>query len=168
MSRSMRAARRTKSRRKPIQKKLLKYVDKFDMPAFENAEITEQAVKDAGVVYLSDGCREEFLGKVESAKKMRLKTRRLRKDSRDKPIIKERGGWNKVEGTFTNFLKMLPLHAEVGTRLFGYIRGKSKIKGKSGTKWAVTAYRDGGGWYVHRRSVDGPRPWCAGRVLISR
>jgi len=162
MSRPMRATRRKTSRRKPIQPKLLKYVDKFDLPALESVEVTEQAVKDAGVVYLSDGCREEFLGKVESAKKMRLKTRRLRRNSLDKPIIKERGGWDKVEITFTHFLKTLPIHAEIGTRLLGY------IKGKGGTRWAVDGDRDGDGWYVFRLSVGRPTPWRAGRLLVSR
>lgn len=123
---------------------------------------SEKYFKKAGVVWMGDNFKAQFLGlEVPAAEEAELAVHRLGEVSLDAPIRAELG--NKTEISVSQFRAFLAGE-----------RGRSKwfvcyLRGKDGNPWAVFAYwyssyRE---WDVDAYSVGDPDVWVAGCQVLS-
>lgn len=113
------------------------------------------------IFYLGTNFEDWFLGKVEEpAGESVLRCQRLHRAENNSPIIAELGGNDRAEITLG--------------QLYAFLKQADKSKwyicyvcDKNGVLCAVYADWGGGGWGVHAGSVEDPRGWREGGIVLS-
>lgn len=131
----------------------------------------ESTARDARVkiVWLGSNFRRHFLGKIEEhVRPAEIGVHRLRKSARDSSIIAEIG--ERHETQLAHLWRMLthqpngergPLATNAVPNVFYMRDGRSML-------WAVDVLWSGAGWEIGASAIDDPRPWRAGRQIMSR
>ncbi|MEK7553372.1 MAG: hypothetical protein AAB504_01645 [Patescibacteria group bacterium] len=121
--------------------------------------------------YLGDNFRNNFLNKIEEAiSEIEFRYQKLKKHSRDIPIINELGGDEKAETMLSvifDLMKMQP-NGENGPLITNGYANIFYARDIAGVLWAVHCRWYGGGWGVSAHSVDSPSDWRDGSQVFSR
>ena len=123
------------------------------------------------ISYLGDNFRKNFLNKTEEAiSETTLRYQRLKKSSRDIPIINELGGEDKAETTLSEMFGLMEMqpNGEEGTLLTNGYANIFYVRDSAGVLWAVRCDCRGGGWSVLADSVAYPLEWDAVSQVFSR
>lgn len=142
---------------------LLTHFRDWIAPAQPALTTSEEYFKEAGVVWMGDNFRTQFLGlEVGPAEAATLAVNRLEQNSLDTPILAELR--DHAETVVSQFREFLSAHRESSEWFVFYLHGKD------GNLWAVSArWRVGfGGWFVVANPVTIPSEWNAGRQVVSR
>ncbi len=132
----------------------------------------ETSLKEANVGWTGVNFDQFFLGKVEeNVEDTILAIHCLEKRSLDAPIRKELGQ-NREEIALTHFFDLLKKQSK-GQKEHLLVNGCANIayiRDKNGTLWAVRARWDSDRrcWDVRAPSVEDPRGWDDGRLVLSR
>ena len=122
------------------------------------------------ISYLGDNFRKHFLGKNEEpASEITLSCHKLKKFSRDIPIISELGGKDKAETTLFAMFALMEMQPSGGIETL-LTNGKANIfyiRDLAGVLWAVFCYWRDGGWGVGASSVGSPLVWGGGDLAFS-
>ena len=171
-------ANRAKQVAEKIVEKLLEIVGTVTVPATTKmfrAGASFLLKQDGGICsYLGDNFKHWFLegdGKTEEPiGGQTLRYAKLRKSSKDAPIIDELGSEAKAETTLTEmfFLMEKQKNGEAGALLNNGYTNIFYIKDASGMLRAVNVYWFDDGWRVHANAVGSPRRWIDGHRVFSR
>lgn len=121
---------------------------------------SEEYFKEAGVVWMGDNFKAQFLGlEVPAAEETELAVRKLEEDSVDASILGELG--DKAEISVSQLWAFLNTHRGCSEWFIFYPKGKL---------WAVYTFWGAGfgGWGVGADSVGGPGRWFQGRQVVSQ
>lgn len=124
---------------------------------------SEEYFKEAGVVWMGENFKAQFLGlEVPAIEETELAVRRLEQNSLDTPILAELG--DKAEIFVSQFKVFLNEHRGSNEWFIFYLKGRDK------KLWAVDAYWDvdDDGWRVVADSVAGPDRWNRGCQVVSQ
>ena len=124
---------------------------------------SEEYFKEAGVVWMGDSYKAQFLGlEVGATEESELAVRKLEEVSPDTPILAELG--DKAEISVSQFRAFLAENCESREWFVFY------LKGRDGELWAVYSDWDVviGGWDVYASSVTDPNGWDAGDRVVSQ
>ena len=124
---------------------------------------SEEYFKEAGVVWMGDSYKAQFLGlEVGATEESELAVRKLEEVSPDTPILAELG--DKAEISVSQFRAFLAENRESREWFVFY------LKGRDGELWAVYSFWDvgDGGWSVLASSVACPNGWDAGDRVVSQ
>ena len=145
--------------------KLLTIVRRVSIAAQPTITTSEEYFKEAGVVWMDENFKAQFLGlEVAAIGETELTIRKLEVASVDDPIIAELGGKEKAEISVSQFRAFLAANRDSSERFIFY------LKGKDGNLWAVRARwrRVRRCWGVGAHPVDGPGEWGSGGRVLSR
>lgn len=121
------------------------------------------------IAWIGRNFRRHFLSKIEeNVRPAEIGIHRLRRSARDAAIIDAIG--ERHETDLAHLWAML-LRQPAGETGALAVRGSANvfyIRAANGTLWAVDAVWGGAGWEIGASATDDPRPWRAGRVIISR
>lgn len=152
-----------RGRAEVVIKRILTFLHAVQISAQPAITTSEEYFKEAGVVWMIDDFRAQFLGlEVPTTREIRLAIHRLEKDSLDKSILDELG--NKAEISVSQFIEFLNAHHGSEEWFIFY------LKGKNGDLWAIRAlwHQGDGDWRVHVRSVANRGGWGAGYQVLSQ
>jgi len=161
-----------------VAETLLGFVDTVAVPArSERFVAKDHFIVDTNrkakvkISYLGDNFRNNFLNKIEEAiSETTLRYQKLKKYSRDIPIISELGGEDKAETTLSEMFALMEMqpNGETGTLLTNGYANIFYVRDFDGVLWAVRCRWGGDGWRVGADSVDSPSVWRAGFHSFSR
>lgn len=129
------------------------------------------AIGQSGIKYHGDNFKAWFLDKVEESQtETTLRCHRLKKWSRDLPIIAELGGEEKVETTLSVIHQLISqqVNGEAGTLLTNGYANIFYVRDVDGVLRAVNVYWYGVGWRVLANTVENPYRWLDGNQVFSR
>ncbi|MEK7536857.1 MAG: hypothetical protein AAB584_00205 [Patescibacteria group bacterium] len=152
-----------RGRAEVIMKSILTLLRNVRVPAQPAITTSEKYFKEAGVVWMGNDFKAQFLGlEVPATEEAELAVRKLEEASLDAPILAELG--DKAEIPVSQFCAFLAANRESQEWFIFYLIGKN------GKPWAVRAFWDSAdrGWRVYADSVEYPRGWSVGYRVVSR
>jgi hypothetical protein len=123
------------------------------------------------ISYLGDNFKENFLGKTEEAiAEMILRYYRLKKWSRNIPIINGLGGEDKIETTLAEMFGLMEMqpNGEAGKLLTNGYANIFFIRDANLVLWVVDCYWCDGGWLVRADAVGHQYEWSDDSQVFSR
>ncbi|MEE8131542.1 MAG: hypothetical protein V3T98_00625 [Candidatus Paceibacterota bacterium] len=156
---------------------ILEFIGAVNIPAREKFIAKDNFFVDTSekarvkISYLGDNFRANFLNKIEEPiVETALCYHKLKKSSRDIPIINELGGENRAETSLSTmfFLIEKQRNGESGALLTNGYANIFYLRNVAGVLWAVRCYWSGGGWRVYAYSVGDPSAWGGGCRVFSR
>jgi len=133
------------------------------IPAQTAVTTSKKYFEEAGVVWMGDNFKTQFLGlEVGAVEAGGLDVRKLEEASLDAPILTELG--DKAKLAIQQFKAFLAENRKSSEWFVFYLTGKD------GRLWAVDAdwNSDDDGWNVRANSVENPLGWDAGSRVVSR
>jgi len=121
------------------------------------------------ILWIGRNFRRHFLGKVEdNVGPTEIGVHRLRRPARDQAIIAAIGERHETRLAHLWWLLSRQPNGESGPLALGGVPNVFYIRGMNGRLWAVDAVWSGAGWEIGASALDDPRPWGAGRQIMSR
>lgn len=150
-----------RGRAEVVAKSILAFLRTVRIPAQSAITTSEEYFKEAGVVWMDDNFKTQFLGlEVSATEETELAVRKLEEDSFDESILAELG--NKAEIYVSQMWAFLNAHRGSPKWFIFYPKGKLWAVGAD---WDV----DDDGWRVFAFSVSGPPlGWLRGRQAVSQ
>ena len=152
---------------------LLKLVSTVTVSAVKKfVAVDNFKVGNAGITWMSDNFKTNFLGKIEkNVKGATLLAHRLEKSSLDKDIRDELGS-DKEETTLAYLFELLSRQSDgkSGVLLTNSDANIFYVRDANGNFWAVNAIWNSmdRGWSLNAYSVTGPGGWLGGGRVFSR
>lgn len=155
----------------PIKPRLLELVATVKIGGAEQFAAADHfMVGQAGIAWLGDNFRNNFLSKVEEdVQTATLNVWKLRKNALDE-LIRAKLGADREETALAYLFGLLAQQADgkTGPLLTDGRANIFYIRDAKGVIWAVGADRHSVGWSVDALSVTSPRRWLAGCQVFSR
>lgn len=121
------------------------------------------------ILWIGRNFRRHFLRKIEeNVGPTEIGIHRLRRAARDASIIAAIG--ERHETRLAHLWRLLSRqpNGEDGPLATRGIPNVFYIRASGGKLWAVDAVWSGAGWEIGASAIDDPRPWGAGRLILSR
>ena len=152
-----------RGRAEVVVKSILTFLRTVRLPAQPAITTSEDYFKEAGVVWMGDGFKAQFLGlEVGAIEETELAVRRLEEVSLDAPILAELG--EKAEISVSQFHTFLAANRESQKWFIFYLKGEDENLWAVSADWGV----DDGGWRVDAYSVARPVRWYLGHRVVSQ
>ncbi len=154
-----------RGRAEVVVKSILTFLCFVKVAAQTAVATSEEYFKEAGIRWMGDNFRTQFLGlEVPAVGEIDLAVHKLEEESLDGPIIAERGSEEKVEIPVSQFQAFLAANRGSLEWFLFYLRGRD------GKIWAVNAHWSSVDrfWRVEAYSVKDPGRWNDGYRVVSR
>lgn len=133
---------------------------------FRESVAREARVK---VLWIGRNFRQHFLGKTEvNVRPTEIGIHRLRRSARDPSIIAGIGERHETRLAHVWWMLSRQPNGQTGALALHGVPNVFYVRAVDGTLWAIDVVWSGAGWEIGASAIDDPRPWGAGRQIMSR
>lgn len=123
----------------------------------------------AKILWIGRNFRRHFLDKVEeNVRPTEIGIHRLRRSAHDPSIIAGIGERFETQLAHVWWMLSRQPNGENGALALRGVPNVFYVRAASGTLWAIDVVWSGAGWEIGASAIDDPRPWGAGRQIMSR